>query len=125
MEKAKNVLFKVAMIVSIVLFAIWLITGIAMLFIGYSASMADGDPNQRMAMQIIFYVYGGIFIFFSINCFINFFICMDARNNESKGLYVASIIFGALSMIEINIIASIFGFIVMNRKQRRSNVIDY
>ena len=50
---------------------------------------------------------------------------MDARNNESKGLYVASIIFGALSMIEINIIASIFGLIVMNRKQRRSNVIDY
>ena len=122
MEKARNVLFKVAIIVSIVLFTLFMFLGIIFIFLGLHVPVDETTPEGKLALEIIFYVFGGLYLFFGINCFINYFVCAAARNSESKGLYIASIIFGVLSAIEINIIASIFGIILLNRKQRRKNI---
>ena len=84
MERAKNVLFKVATILSIFSFVLYMLIGIGCANIGLYVLDINSTPEELLAIKNMYLVCAGIFIFFSINCFINFFICLFARKKNQK-----------------------------------------
>ena len=117
MEKAKRILFTVSGVLSIVGIVLWFILGIAFIVLSNEIKpSADVTPEEADALKALFVVYGGLFIFFAVMSIVNAIICFKAKNSNEKGIMIVSIVFGVLSGIGLNILASIFGLIVRNRK---------
>lgn len=133
MRKASNVIFLVSAIVSIVAVIGLLITSLVFLAFttpeakeeiikalqdGRMTTSVPGTLNEQAdAIQAIFKAFGIIFLFASVFGVANTVICFVARKKHTTGVLVLSIVFGVLSFVEINILASIFGFVANARQE--------
>ena len=119
MNTAKRILFLIGGIMSIC-------AAIAFFFLSimFTAFSNMKEEMQKLAddsaeygveyFQALFLVLGIMFIFFLILAIINIILSFKGRNSNSKGLMIANIVFGALSGIEVNLVAGIFGLIARN-----------
>ena len=125
MEKAKRILFTVSGILSIVGIVLWLVLGIVFIAVANNAdtveNMADSADDIE-AVKAMFMACGIMFIFFAIMSIVNAILCFKGRNTNAKGVMIINIVFGAISGIEINILAAIFGLIVGSRSSSSSQI---
>lgn len=119
MNTAKRILFLVGGIMSICAAIAFFFLSI--MFIAFSnmkeemQKLADDSAEYGVEyFQALFLVLGIMFIFFLILAIINIILSFKGRNSNSKGLMIANIVFGALSGIEVNLVAGIFGLIARN-----------
>ena len=125
MEKAKRILFTVAGILSIVGAVLWVIFGIIFVACASNADMLNDMFNideDVEYIQAMFATVGVVFIICAIFACVNAVVSFKGKNSNEKGMMIVNIIFGAISGIEINILAAIFGLIVRNRKQETKEV---
>ena len=124
MEKAKRILFTVSGVLSIIGIVLWLILGIVFIVCANNAEViekaADGEDVE--SIKAMFSVVGVMFIFFAIMSVVNTILCFMGRNSNAKGIMIINIVFGALSGIEINILAAIFGLIVGSRSSNQGQI---
>lgn len=124
MEKAKRILFTISGVLSIVGIVLWLILGIVFMVCANSTEViekaADGEDVE--VIKAMFTTVGVMFIFFAIMSIVNSILCFKGRNSNSKGIMIINIVFGALSGIEINILAAIFGLIVGSRSSNQGQI---
>ena len=117
MRKASKVLFRISGILSIV-FAVSMLISCVIFFVLSApfakdalADMVKGTKMTVEQLQSVFQTLGITFIFCGLACIANAIICFNAARKDSIGLYIVSIVFGAISGVELNILASIFGLI--------------
>ena len=124
MEKAKKILFTISGILSIVSIVVFLVLAIVFMAVGNSVEAMEDLANDSTndmdaeAFKALFLCLGVMFIFFMIFGIVNTILCFKGRNSDSKGIMILNIVFGALSGIEINILAAIFGLIARNQKPK-------
>lgn len=128
LKKVSEVLLIVGEIFSFVYMACFLITAVVF-FIGGSPvchglivkGIEEGNINSSFGgtpeevatyVQILFITMGVIFILWAILTLVNALVAMNARKKPSKGAYIANIVLGLLSCVELNLISGIFGLIV-------------
>ena len=122
MEKAKKILFTVSGVLSIISIVVFLILAIVFIAFGNNVEAMEELANDSTngtdaeAFKALFLALGVMFIFFMIFGIVNTILCFKGRNSDSKNVMILNIVFGALSGIEINILAAIFGLIARNRK---------
>ena len=121
MEKAKRIVLTVGGIVSCVCCFIWLITGCVYIAVAESTSFIErlaDESSTKTAEEIkaLFLVVGIIFLCASVFCIANAIVALKGKNSDSKGLMIANIVFGFLSLIEITVVGGIFGIVAINRK---------
>ena len=130
MKRAANIIYLVAAIVSIVLAVTYIILGVAGIVFsnpeirpeiikaieeGYIRSDFPGTPEEKAgAIQLMFLVSGIAFLIEAFVAGANAVIAFKARNSNSKALFITSIVLGAVTGVEINIVASIFALIKGN-----------
>ncbi len=119
MNTAKRILFLIGGIMSICAAIAFFFLSI--MFIALSnmkeemQKLADDSAEYGVEyFEALFLVLGIMFIFFLILAIINIILSFKGRNSNSKGLMIANIVFGALSGIEVNLVAGIFGLIARN-----------
>ena len=128
MEKAKRILFTIAGILSIVCVVAYLITGSVFLAVAnnvdFVEKMADESTGSMdaEAVKAIFMMFGVIFIICGLLSIVNIILSFKGKNSDSKGIMIANIVIGALSGVEINILAAIFGLIARNQKKKPSQI---
>ena len=125
MEKAKRILFTVSGILSIIGIVMWLILGIVFIVLAGNVEFIDdatATPEEAEAFKLMFTTCGGMFIFFAIMSVVNTILCFKAKNSNAKGLMILNIVFGAISGIEINILAAIFGLIVGSKSSGTAQI---
>ena len=134
MKKAKEILCIVSVPVSILLALMFLGFGITFLVFtsptftdlivqgineGQITSDLPGTPEeQAVAIQAMFLVFGITFIIPVVFQIANAVISGITIKKENKALYIANIVFGLLSGVELNFIAGIFGLIDLARKPK-------
>ena len=138
MEKASRALLKVAAIFGTVCGALILACVPVMLVLGISptiremltTAIEDGSihtdldlPAAQIALgvQIVLIVTAVMLIFVGGCCVANAIISSKTREEPTRGRYIACIITGALST-DFSIIGSVFGLIVLKRKERRQKL---
>ena len=124
MNTAKRILFLVGGIMSICAAIAFFFLSI--MFIAFSnmkeemQKLADDSAEYGIEyFQVLFLALGIMFIFFLILAIINIVLSFKGRNSNSKGLMIANIVFGALSGIEVNLVAGIFGLIARNMASKQ------
>ena len=131
MKKVSNILLLIAGIYSIVCAATFLILGILfvvassdackeqiieMLERGTLTTSYVGTPQeQAQFIQTVYSVLGITMLVVCVFQFINVFLSFAARKKETKPLYILNIVFGVLSMVEVNVVGAIFGLIALNQ----------
>lgn len=127
MKRVANILFLVGGILSIVLAATWVCLA-AMFYVFASEPFKEliikgieegtinsdfpGDPTQvATAIQIMFLSFGISFTVMTVFSAINAVFAFKGRNTNSKGMFICNIVFGVLSGVEVNLVASIFALI--------------
>lgn len=134
MVKARDILFtvgKVFTIISIVSFFLagFILTVLGVLgMTGMLISFSEIDeyaPSDDVAAGvitagIIWIMLGLFFSSFGILAIINLIIISNARIKQTKGLYIAGIVFGYLISTP-SMVASIFGLIILKREENRLN----
>ena len=122
MEKAKRILFTISGVLSIISVVVFLILAIVFIAFGNNVEAIEELANDSTngtdaeAFKTLFVGLGVMFIFFMIFGIVNIILCFKGRNSDSKNVMILNIVFGALSGIEVNILAAIFGLIARNRK---------
>ncbi len=122
MEKAKRILFTISGVLSIISVVVFLILAIFFIAFGNNVEAMEELANDSTsgtdaeAFKVLFVGLGVMFIFFMIFGIVNIILCFKGRNSDSKNVMILNIVFGALSGIEVNILAAIFGLIARNRK---------
>ena len=122
MEKAKRILFTISGVLSIISVVVFLILAIVFIAFGNNVEAMEELANDSTsgtdaeAFKVLFVGLGVMFIFFMIFGIVNIILCFKGRNSDSKNVMILNIVFGALSGIEVNILAAIFGLIARNRK---------
>lgn len=130
MKRAANIIYLVAAIVSIVLAVTYIVLGVAGIVFsnpdlrpeiikaieeGAIHSDIPGTPEEKAgAIQLMLLVMGIAFLLDALVAGANAVISFKARNASSKALFITSIVLGAISGVEINIVASIFALIKGN-----------
>ena len=138
MKKASKILLLVGGIMSLVLAGIVLILSITFTVLGSPAvveAIREGIEKGQIttsaanteAAVIIFQstmITTAIFFYiWTVILIINGIIALISRGKTSKGLYIASIILGFASGVEVNAVGGIFG-IIGTRRERREQIID-
>lgn len=136
MQKASNVLLKVATIVGTVAGAIILAIVPFLLVIGFSTTIRDmlyeamkdgtitvqGDATPYevgvFIIQFTFIALGFALLIVGASCVVNAIIASKTRREPTRGLYIACIVTGALST-DFSLVAGIFGLICLNRELTR------
>ena len=136
MKNASKILFLVGGIVSCVEALTYLIVGIVMIWFGtsediknemlksYTVSDAIRDfgngttpADAVQAVQGLYVVLGVMFIIFIFLALANAILSFKARKSESKGLFIANIVFGFVSSCIINSVGGILAVIASNRDE--------
>ncbi len=124
MNTAKRILFLVGGIMSICAAIAFFFLSI--MFIAFSnmtevmQKLADDSAEYGIEyFEALFLVLGIMFIFFLILAIINIVLSFKGKNSNSKGLMIANIVFGAISGIELNLVAGIFGLIARNMASKQ------
>lgn len=126
MRRTSNILFLVSKILSIVFICIFLLLGI--MFVVFAANeelinevarntttTTNIDPKD--VVRAVFITYAVVMLVVGALAIPNLILCSKARNNPTKGLLIANIVFGLLSGVEVNIVAAILGLIANARNQ--------
>ena len=77
-----------------------------------NSSFAGTPEEVAIYVQIVLISTGITFVIWAVLTLVNALVAMKARKNPSKGAYIANIILGLLSCVELNLIGGIFGLIV-------------
>ena len=136
MRKASKIIFLVAGIVSIVIAVNLLITGLIFVilpnteafkqvvqdFIDQAKEPVPADFEK--VLKGLFIGLGVCFFCFMVFAGINSFLSFKAFREEkpAKPLCVLNIVFGVVSLCEINIVAAIFAFIANGQESRRAQL---
>ena len=141
MERISNTFLKVGMIVSLVAGAIILCCVPVFFVIGFSSNIRDmileDIDNGRISyqgngvtpeefvtiMQVTFAALGFVMLIIGAICFANAFICSAARKSQTRGLYIAAIITGAMST-DFAIPGGVLGLISLSKKAKKQNQIE-
>ena len=140
MKKASFILFKISTIFGAIIAAILLATAPFLLVMGFSShihqmlvdSYNDGvitwpsfayytgdDPEvYAWLIQVFLMSLGFVCVILGIICVVASIISIKVRKEATRGLLIASIIIGALS-IETMIVGAILGLIALNKEQPR------
>lgn len=127
MKKAANVLYIVGFVVCIVASVCLLVPSPFLIVLGISSKInemivdgikqyADNPEIVEHAefiadmMQVCFVLTSILFIMFGLACVVNAIVCSRARKEQTRGLYIASIVLGAFST-SVTILAGIFSLI--------------
>lgn len=141
MERTSNTFLKVGMIVSLVVGAIVLCCVPLFLVIGFSSNIREmiledinsgrisyqGNgvtPEEFVTiMQVTFVTLGFVMLTIGAICIANAFICSAARKSQTRGLYIAAIITGAMST-DFAIPGGVLGLISLSKKSKKQNQIE-
>ena len=124
MEKAKRILFTISGVFSIIGIVLWAVLGIVFVVLGSNPEFIDkaieggATSDEAEAMKLMFMCCGVMFIIFGLMSIVNTILCFKGKNSDSKNIMILNIVFGAISGIEINILAAIFGLIARNQKPK-------
>ena len=138
MVKAKDILYKVGIIISIIcmvcyaigafIFSVLGIAGVWLVLVNEAIEGSDTtvvDPmynnpfGDDMAAAIIAFFVGIVFFVCVAACIINLIVCKKAKSRDSKKLYIASIVLGIITGIYFGLVAGIFGLILLNMKDSK------
>jgi len=133
MKKASNIILLVGAIMAFVSAVSMFICGIMFIAgIGFVASIITAEGGSAasaesadMAAEIVTFVYaviGIVFIFVAILMVVAGIISLIARSKETKGLYIAAIVFGVIGS-EVCLVGAILGLIAKNREDNK-NIIE-
>ena len=118
MKKAAKILFLISGIVSLALAVLFLILGIVSLATGVAAivaSTAEGLTEEQIAALVASgsaAIGTGVWLLIEIAfAVVSAVVSFKARNTDKKPLFIVAIVFGALGMTVVPIVAGIFGLI--------------
>ena len=127
MVKARDILYKVSAILSLVFAINWavvtviyLIATIITIVAGIIALADGGDASGLVAG--IWMLFGVIwFAIMTVCSFINMGLSKKAPVENTKKTYITSIVFSVLSGTEVGIVGAIFGLILLNQQNNANN----
>ena len=130
MKKAAKILYLIGGIYSIITAVTLMIIGIVfVVFAGASftsaiiegirsgeirSSFSGSEAEVASQIQLMFMTIGLVFVFMASFGVVNSILSFKARNSANRKLFIANIVFSALSGVEVNLVGSIFALIVGN-----------
>lgn len=122
MKKASHILFTVSKILSFVAGGIVLACAL-IFFICYglflNGTLYTENPDTDFALATMFLVLGIIYAIWGIILFINGAISNMGQNEPNHTTYILNIVFGLLSLIEVNLVGGIFGLIAEGKEAKK------
>ena len=124
MEKAKEILFKVGVILSYVFAGLYLLSGVITLITGITAASAAAAEESAV---ILGGAIGSLIstVIFAVLAIINsrFILKVQAAGagDDMKKLYIFNIVFGIISGVVVNAIGAIFGLILDNKGEENNS----
>ena len=130
MEKAKRIVFTVAVGLSIGMIFMFIICGACMLVLSENIEFIEKyaesstDPMTTEFAKAYFMTLGIIFFVLAVMNVVSAIVAFMGRSSMSKGVMIGNIVIGALACAEVNIVAAIFGLIAISRNNRKQDVIE-
>ena len=124
MEKAKEILFKVGVILSYVFAGLYLLSGVITLITGITAASAAAAEESAVSLGA---AIGSLIstVIFAVLAIINsrFILKVQAAGagDDMKKLYIFNIVFGIISGVVVNAIGAIFGLILDNKGEENNS----
>ena len=131
MKKASNIMYLVSMILGIILAAVLVFYGIALVVVGCIPAIAEAIvqevPEEYQALVVGAWMGGmisaGLVLLACGACaIISAVLCHKGRTEGNRKIYILNIVFGALSGNEVAIAASILAIISDNKERNRKEV---
>ena len=131
MKKASNIMYLVSMILGIILAAVLVFYGIALVVVGCIPAIAEAIvqevPEEYQALVVGAWMGGmisaGLVLLACGACaIISAVLCHKGRTEGNRKIYILNIVFGALSGNEVAIAASILAIISDNKEINRKEV---
>ena len=131
MKKASNIMYLVSMILGIVLAAVLIFYGIALVVVGCIPAIAEAIvqevPEEYQALVVGAWMGGmisaGLVLLACGACaIVSAVLCHKGRTDGNRKIYILNIVFGALSGNEVAIAASILAIISDNKERNRKEV---
>ncbi|MBP5372953.1 MAG: hypothetical protein J6Y44_02060 [Clostridia bacterium] len=126
MKKARDILFLVGKIYSFVVGGVYFATSLMFffffIFLASSGEIVYDDEIAWMSFMLSaasFFVFTIVFIVVAILMMVNGKLSSRARVIHERGTYIKNIVFGALSGVPFNVIAAIFGLILLKREEEK------
>ena len=126
MKKARDILFLVGKIYSFVVGGVYFATSLMFffffIFLASSGEIVYDDEIAWMSFMLSaasFFVFTIVFIVVGILSMVNGKLSSRARVIHERGMYIKNIVFGALSGVPFNVIAAIFGLILLKREEEK------
>ena len=129
MKNARDVLFRVGKILSIV-FAIiygiaaviYLVVGVVGIITGIIGIIGDVDGAASALGGGIGSMIGAVFLIAIMVCtIINIKICEKAPVVNEKNTYILAIVFGVISCTVVGVVGGIFGLVLLNQQENANN----
>ena len=133
MRNASKILLIVGAIVSIVVAVIFLIVGaimavaaavptseiVAQIQNGTITTTASGTAEQQAeAFKAMSTGLAAFFLIVGVFNIVNTVLAFVANAKKAKGLYIANIVFGVLSLTEVTLVGGIFGLIANGQEEK-------
>ena len=133
MKKASKIILIVSGIIAILAAVTYLVVGIACFSLGQNLTDAiikavEGSPEYSgMPYEDLVnlvnsakVVAGAVFILAGVFACINAVICFMANKKETKGLYIATIVFGVISSTLVSLVGGILGLIANTNENKQA-----
>lgn len=129
MKRASNTFYKVSIIISIICIVLFAI-GLIYISASFSAALAGnlvvrdakGMAYSKDTIVTALVLYDTIFTVMLALSITNLVISKKARNNPSKKLHIAAIVFGVLSGVEFSAVAGILGLVALSKEPKEAVV---
>ena len=131
MKKASNIMYLVSMILGIILAAVLVFYGIALVVVGcipaISEAIVQEVPEEYQALVVGAWMGGmisaGLVLLACGACaIVSAVLCHKGRTEGNRKIYILNIVFGALSGNEVAIAASILAIISDNKERNRKEI---
>ena len=131
MKKASNIMYLVSMILGIILAAVLVFYGIALVVVGcipaISEAIVQEVPEEYQALVVGAWMGGmigaGLVLLACGACaIISAVLCHKGRTDGNRKIYILNIVFGALSGNDVAIADSILAIISENKERNRKEV---
>ena len=135
MKRASNILFKVGIAVQFVLMGTFISLGLFFLLFtspgmrdiiiqgleeGWIETTMEGTPEEiAAAVQMVYGALAAVFIPIAILALVSALLCIKAVKRPSRGVYIANIIFGALTDSGLPIVGAILGLITLSQEEKK------
>ena len=131
MKKASNIMYLVSMILGIVIAAILVFYGIALIVVGCIPAIVEEIikevPEEYQALVTGAWMGGMIggglvLLACAVFAIVSAVLCHKGRTDGNRKIYILNIVFGALSGNEVAIAASILAIISDNKERNRKEI---